>query len=50
MKAEKQYGPGELPPPRKESFIVLINEKDIRHYDTVRTKSASFSGISIRMK
>jgi predicted nuclease of predicted toxin-antitoxin system len=36
--------------PRRDEFIVFNNDKDLRHYESIRVKAQYFTGIVLRCK
>lgn len=35
---------------RQDLFVCFTNEKDLRHYESIRIKSSLYTGIAIRIK
>ena len=36
--------------PRQDAYVIFTNEKDLRHAESIRIKSALYTGIAIRVK
>lgn len=38
------------PDTRQDLFVCFTNEKDLRHYESIRIKSSLYTGIAVRVK